>query len=47
MNLNKLMIGVVTAAMSFQVLSWGQVGHRITGAIAEQYLTPEAHRADP
>ena len=44
MNLNKLMIGVVTAAMSFQVLSWGQVGHRITGAIAEQYLTPEAHR---
>jgi hypothetical protein len=45
MKINKLIIGVVTAAMSFQVLSWGQVGHRVTGAIAEQYLTPEAQLA--
>jgi hypothetical protein len=45
MKLNKLMIGVVAAAISFQALSWGQVGHRVTGAIAEQYLTPEAQHA--
>jgi len=38
-------MGVVAAAMSFQALSWGQTGHRVTGAIAEQYLTPEAQRA--
>jgi hypothetical protein len=31
--------------MSFQALSWGQVGHRVTGAIAQQYLTPEAQHA--
>ena len=24
---------------------WGQTGHRVTAAIAEQYLTPEASRA--
>jgi len=45
MKLNKLIIGVLVAVMSFQALSWGQVGHRVTGAIAEQYLTPEAQRA--
>jgi len=45
MKLNKLIIGVVVAAMSFQALSWGQIGHRVTGAIAEQYLTPEAQHA--
>jgi hypothetical protein len=45
MKLNKLIIGVVAAAMSFQVLSWGQTGHRVTGAIAEKYLTPKAQLA--
>ena len=45
MKLNKLIIGAVAAAMSFQALSWGQVGHRVTGAIAEQHLTPEAQLA--
>jgi hypothetical protein len=45
MKLNKLIIGLVAAAMSFQVLSWGQTGHRVTGAIAEQYLTHEAQLA--
>jgi hypothetical protein len=45
MKLNKLIMGVVAAAMSFQALSWGQIGHRVTGAIAEQYLTIEAQRA--
>jgi hypothetical protein len=45
MKLNKLIIGVVAAALSFQVLSWGQTGHRVTGAIAEIYLTPKAQLA--
>ncbi|MFT5839866.1 MAG: hypothetical protein ACI9UT_002377 [Flavobacteriales bacterium] len=45
MKLNKLIIGAVAAAMSFQVLSWGQVGHRVTGAIAQQYLTLQAQTA--
>jgi len=45
MKLKKLIIGAVSAAMSFQALSWGQTGHRVTGAIAEQYLTPEAQLA--
>jgi hypothetical protein len=45
MKFKKLIIGVVATAMSFQALSWGQVGHRVTGAIAQQYLTPEAQHA--
>lgn len=45
MKVNKLIIGAVAAAISFQALSWGQTGHRVTGAIAEQYLTPEAQTA--
>jgi len=45
MKLNKLIMGAVAVTMSFQVLSWGQTGHRVTGAIAEQYLTPEAQLA--
>lgn len=45
MKLNKFLLGAVTAAMSFQALSWGQTGHRVTGAIAEQYLTPKAQSA--
>jgi hypothetical protein len=45
MKLKKLTIGLIAATMSFQALSWGQVGHRVTGAIAEQYLTPEAQHA--
>ncbi|MBU3005090.1 S1/P1 nuclease [Paraglaciecola arctica] len=45
MKFKKLVIGTIAAAMSFQALSWGQVGHRVTGAIAEQYLTPQAQLA--
>ncbi|MEP1448691.1 MAG: S1/P1 nuclease [Paraglaciecola sp.] len=45
MKLKKLVIGTIAAAMSFQALSWGQIGHRVTGAIAEQYLTPQAQLA--
>jgi hypothetical protein len=28
--------------VSFQAFGWGQTGHRVTGAIAEQYLSPKA-----
>lgn len=45
MKFKKLVIGSIAAAMSFQALSWGQIGHRVTGAIAEQYLTPQAQLA--
>jgi hypothetical protein len=45
MKLNKLIIGIAAAAMSFQALSWAQTGHRVTGAIAEHYLSTEAQHA--
>ncbi|MGS2721992.1 S1/P1 nuclease [Paraglaciecola aestuariivivens] len=45
MKLSRLLIGAVAAVMSFQAFSWGQTGHRVTGAIAEQYLSPAALKA--
>lgn len=33
---------LLSLAFSADVLAWGQIGHRVTGAIAEQYLTNEA-----
>ncbi len=45
MKLNKFLLGALGAAISFQALSWGQTGHRVTGAIAEQYLSPTAQAA--
>jgi hypothetical protein len=45
--MKKLLIAsAILAASSFQqVHAWGQTGHRITGAIAEKYLTAEARTA--
>jgi hypothetical protein len=31
--------------VSIQAFGWGQTGHRVTGAIAEQYLSPKAQAA--
>ena len=31
--------------ISTQAFAWGQIGHRVTGLIAEQYLTPQAQAA--
>ncbi|MFT4937799.1 MAG: hypothetical protein ACI88A_000821 [Paraglaciecola sp.] len=31
--------------VSLQAFGWGQTGHRVTGAIAEQYLNPKAKTA--
>ena len=45
MKLSKLIIAAVTAAVSFQAFSWGQTGHRVTGAISEQYLSPAAQQS--
>ncbi|MEP0355163.1 S1/P1 nuclease [Paraglaciecola sp.] len=45
MKLKPIILGVIVAAMSFHALSWGQIGHRVTGAIAEHYLTPKAQAA--
>ncbi|MDU0353135.1 S1/P1 nuclease [Paraglaciecola aquimarina] len=45
MKLTKLILGLTISVSSFQALSWGQTGHRITGAIAEQYLTANAQAA--
>ncbi|MGJ8679569.1 S1/P1 nuclease [Paraglaciecola sp.] len=44
MNINKFLLGATISLISFQVLSWGQTGHRVTGAIAEQYLSPNAQK---
>jgi hypothetical protein len=33
---------LMTSLLSLPALAWGPTGHRITGAIAEQYLNPQA-----
>lgn len=45
--MKKLLIAsaILAASSIQQVHAWGQTGHRITGAIAEQYLTDEARAA--
>ncbi|WP_299072216.1 S1/P1 nuclease [uncultured Paraglaciecola sp.] len=45
MKIKKLIFGVAAAAISFQALSWGKTGHRVTGAIAQQHLTSKAQLA--
>ncbi|MFT2092295.1 S1/P1 nuclease [Paraglaciecola sp. 2405UD69-4] len=45
MKFRVLILGVFVTSMSFQAWSWGQIGHRVTGAIAEHYLTDEAQLA--
>ncbi|KXI30234.1 S1/P1 nuclease [Paraglaciecola hydrolytica] len=41
MKTHKIIILLASFAISGQVLAWGQNGHRITGAIAQQYLAPK------
>ncbi|WP_340678083.1 S1/P1 nuclease [Paraglaciecola sp.] len=40
-----IIILLTLMAMSGQALAWGQNGHRITGAIAQKYLSPKAQAA--
>ena len=41
----KFIVGLLMASFSVNVLAWGQIGHRVTGAIAQQHLTPQAQAA--
>lgn len=40
-----LFITPMTLNESEDLQRWGQIGHRATGAVAEEYLTPEASKA--
>lgn len=42
MKLQKYILCFSALLISVQAFGWGQTGDRVTGAIAEQYLTPEA-----
>lgn len=43
--MNKIAISIVLILFSFKAYCWGQTGHRVTGQIAELYLTVEAKLA--
>ncbi|MDP5032406.1 MAG: S1/P1 nuclease [Paraglaciecola sp.] len=45
MKLKTIVFAVTSILLSGQAVAWGQNGHRVTGAIAEQYLTPQAKQA--
>jgi hypothetical protein len=45
MKIKTIVIAIASIALSGQALAWGQNGHRVTGAIAQQYLTPQAQQA--
>jgi len=45
MKIKIIMFAAISSLISFQALSWGKTGHRITGAIAQYYLTPNAQAA--
>ena len=42
MKLKNLILLISTVGFSAQTLAWGQNGHRVTGAIAQQYLSDKA-----
>lgn len=41
----KFIVGLLMASFSINALAWGQIGHRVTGAIAQQHLTPQVQAA--
>ncbi len=41
----KIFVATLLLLIHHQVLAWGQTGHRVTGEIAQGYLTPEAATA--
>jgi hypothetical protein len=45
MKLSKKITCCCAMLVSLQAFGWGQTGHRVTGAIAEQYLSPKAQAA--
>lgn len=42
MKIKTLILASASLLLSNQALGWGQTGHRVTGAIAEQYLSDDA-----
>jgi len=45
MKIKTIIFAAIATTISFQALSWGKTGHRVTGAIAQWYLTPKAQIA--
>lgn len=45
MKIKTMVVALSSLILSGQVSAWGQNGHRVTGAIAQQYLTPKAQQA--
>ncbi|MET1219221.1 MAG: S1/P1 nuclease [Glaciecola sp.] len=45
MRLGLIGLGLFATLVAPYVLAWGQIGHRVTGAIAEDYLSTEARVA--
>lgn len=45
MKIKNMILTLASLTLSGQVLAWGQNGHRVTGAIAQQYLTPATQSA--
>jgi hypothetical protein len=43
--LKKVLLGVIIIYAPLQSFAWGTLGHRISGQIAESYLTPKARAA--
>jgi hypothetical protein len=43
--MQKILLTLFSITCSLNAFAWGQTGHRVTGAIAEQYLTPKARTA--
>lgn len=43
--MHKILLALLSISFSCNALAWGQTGHRVTGAIAEHYLSPAAQAA--
>jgi len=43
--LKKLLIGAVMVYAPLQSMAWGTIGHRVSGQVAEEHLTPKARLA--
>jgi hypothetical protein len=43
--MQKILLTLLIITCSTNAFAWGQTGHRVTGAIAEKYLTPKAQAA--
>jgi hypothetical protein len=42
---HKIILTTIIVFTSLSVMAWGQIGHRVVGKIAENYLSPEAKKA--